>query len=119
MPLEDLKLLSRRGRIRFVVILLALGALLIWVSLHLLKAGPPRHIVLASGEAFGLYHRYAQRYKELLAAEGVTVEERMTRGAAENLQLLLDRESGVDVAFMQGGLATPAAASSLVMLASL
>ena len=119
MALEDLKLLSRRGRIRFGLILLALGALLIWASVHLLEAGPPRHIVLASGPEFSLYHRYAQRYKELLAAEGVTVEERMTHGAAENLQLLLDRTSRVDVAFMQGGVANPAAAGSVVMLASL
>jgi hypothetical protein len=31
----------------------------------------------------GVYHRYAKRYKELLAREGVTLEERMTAGAEE------------------------------------
>jgi ABC-type nitrate/sulfonate/bicarbonate transport system substrate-binding protein len=47
------------------------------------------------------------------------VDERMTSGAAENLQLLLDPKSKVDVAFMQGGAATFPAADNLVMLASL
>lgn len=119
MALEDLKVLSRRGRIRLALLLVAIGALLVWASVHLLEAGPPRRIVLASGPEFSLYHQYAQRYKELLAAEGVTVEERITHGAAENLELLLDRTSRVDVAFMHGGVATPATADSVVMLASL
>src|SRR5262249_192841 len=71
------------------------------------------------GAEGGAYHRYAIRYKALLAREGVTVEERITAGADENLKLLLDPKSGVDVAFMQGGVAANPEDSSLVMLASL
>ncbi len=91
----------------------------IWASVHFLKPAPPRHVVFASGPAFGLYHTYARRYIEALARDGVTVEERMTNGAAENLLLLLDPNSGVDVAFMQGGVATFPEADGIVMLASL
>lgn len=119
MALEDLTLLSRHERIRLVVVLAAVLALAVWASVKFFQPGPPSHIVLASGAEFGVYHRYAMRYKELLAREGVKVEERMTSGAAENLQLLLDPKSGVDVAFMQGGVATFPAANDLVMLASL
>jgi len=79
----------------------------------------PRHIVLASGLQDGLYHQYAQRYKEILAREGVTVEERMTGGAEENEQLLHDPKSGVDVAFMHGGIVRPQAGSDLTMLMTL
>ena len=43
----------------------------------------------------------------------------MTGGAADNLRLLLDPKSGVDVAFLQGGVATSSAADGLVMLATL
>ena len=50
---------------------------------------------------------------------GVTVEERMTNGAGDNLRLLLDPNSGVDVAFTQGGIARFSDANDLVMLASL
>src|SRR5215813_8658578 len=119
MALEDLTLLSRHERIRLGLLLLAVIALAVWASLKIFQPGPPNHIVLASGAEFGAYHQYALRYKELLAREGVRVEERMSRGAAENLQLLLDPKSKVDVAFMQGGVATFPAADNLVMLASL
>ena len=119
MALEDLTLLSRHERIRLGLLLAALVALAVWASLKFFQPGPPTHIVLASGPEFGIYHRYAVRYRELLAREGVKVEERMTSGAAENLQLLLDPKSKVDVAFMQGGVATFPAADNLVMLASL
>ncbi|MDM0072601.1 hypothetical protein [Variovorax sp. J31P207] len=53
----------------------------------LLQRSIPRHIVLASGLQDGMYHQYARRYKEILARERVTVEERMTGGAEENARL--------------------------------
>jgi TRAP-type uncharacterized transport system substrate-binding protein len=119
MPSNDLALLSRRERLRVALGIAALIAAALWVSLHFLKSAPPRRIVLASGPEFGIYHTYAQRYQKILAREGVRVEERMTGGADDNLRLLLAPHSGVDVAFMQGGVATFPAADSLVMLASL
>ncbi len=84
-----------------------------------LQSTIPRHIVLASGLKDGLYHQYAQRYKEILARDGVTVEERLTGGADENEQLLHDPKSGVDVAFMHGGVVQPAERGNLVMLVAL
>jgi TRAP transporter TAXI family solute receptor len=119
MPSDDFALLSRRERLRMVLGVAALIAAALWVSLHFMQSAPPRRIVLASGPEFGVYHQYAQRYQKILAREGVRVEERMTGGAEDNLRLLLDPNSGVDVAFMQGGLATFPAADNLVMLASL
>src|SRR6516162_2347528 len=119
MALEDLSLLSRSDRIRLGVLLLALIVVVVWAATHFLEPGPKRRIVLASGAEFGLYHQYAKRYKELLARDGVQVEERMTSGAGQNLKLLLDPKSGVDVAFVQGGVAASQTADSIVMLASL
>lgn len=84
-----------------------------------LQSTIPRHIVLASGLKDGLYHQYAQRYKEILARDGVTVEERLTGGAEENEQLLHDPKSGVDVAFMHGGVVRPEERGNLVMLMAL
>ena len=96
-----------------------MAAACIWLSFRFLDPIPPRKIVLASGPESGLYHQQAQRYKELLADQGVTLEERITEGAGENYQLLLDRKSGVDIAFVQGGIAKFPEANSLVMIASL
>jgi TRAP-type uncharacterized transport system substrate-binding protein len=119
MTLEDLALLSRRGRLRVVALIFALLVGAVWVSAHYLEPAPPSHIILASGLEDGLPHRYAQRYIAILARAGVTVEERMTGGAEENLQLLQNPDSGVDIAFTQGGVARFPEANNVVMLASL
>jgi TRAP-type uncharacterized transport system substrate-binding protein len=98
------------------------AALLLCVALTgawLLVGTIPRHIVLASGLQDGLYHQYAQRYKEILAREGVTVEERLTGGAEDNEQLLHNPKSGVDVAFMHGGIVRPQEYGNLTMLMTL
>ena len=119
MAFEDLAALSRNDRLRMVLLVAALVVAALWVSAQFLQPGPQRRIVLASGAESGIYHQYALRYKEILGRDGVTVDMRMTGGAGENLRLLRDPKSGVDVAFMQGGVATAPEADGLVMLASL
>jgi TRAP transporter TAXI family solute receptor len=119
MSSEDLASLSRRDQWRFLLLVLLLVGVSIWFSLKYLQPAPSRHIVLASGPPYGLYHRYAQRYIQALARDGVVVEERTTEGAAENLKLLLDPKSGVQVALLQGGIASELEAEDLQMLASL
>lgn len=119
MSSDDLATLSRRDRLRGTLLIVILIAATLWISAHFLQPAPPRHIVLASGAPFGVYHQYAERYKSILARDGVTIEERTTSGAAENSKLLQDPKSGVDVAFMQGGVVTPLEADDLEMLASL
>src|SRR5450631_65194 len=119
MTLEDLALLSRRGRLRVAALIFALIVAAVWTSAHFLQPAPPRRIVLASGLEDGQFHRYAQRYIEILARSGVTVEERLTNGAGDSLRLLEDPSSGVDIAFTQGGIARFPEANGVVMLASL
>jgi len=119
MTLEDLALLSRRDRVRMGALVVVLIAVVLWASAQYLQPAPPRRIVLASGLQDGLFHKHAQRYVEILARSGVTVEERLTNGAGESLSLLEDPKSGVDIAFTQGGVATFPEANDVVMLASL
>jgi TRAP-type uncharacterized transport system substrate-binding protein len=119
MKFEDLAALSRRDRARLAVVGVILLAAAVWASVKFVQSEPPRHLVLASGAESGIYYQYALRYKEILGREGVKVDVRMTRGAEDNLGLLLDPKSEVDVAFMQGGIATFPAADGLEMLASL
>ena len=104
-------------RMRTFVAVLAAGCL--WLSFQFIEPVPPRQITLASGPATSLYHEHAQRYVELMARHGVTVVEKITEGPGENLALLSDPASGVDVAFVQGGQAATHEAKGVVMLASL
>jgi len=82
-------------------VLLALG--LLGAAYWVLDPTPPRRLVLATGVAQGAYAEFGLRYAEHLAKHGITVELRNTQGAAENLALLRDRGSDVEVAFVQGG----------------
>ena len=119
MTLEKLALLSRRNRLSVALVVIALIAAAIWTAAHFLQPAAPRHIVLASGLEDGLFHQYAKRYVEILARSGVTVEERLTAGAGDNLRLLEDPHSGVDIGFTQGGIAKFPEADDVVMLANL
>ena len=83
----------------FIALALVLLALAYWV----LDPTPPKKIVLATGSDQGAYSEFGKRYVQILKGYGVTVELRPTQGAAENLRLLRDPNSGVDIAFVQGG----------------
>jgi TRAP-type uncharacterized transport system substrate-binding protein len=119
LTLENFPFLARRGRVSLAAIILASVVAAVWAVAYFLQTAPPRHIVLASGLEDGLLHQYAKRYVEILARSGVTVEERITHGPGDNLRLLQDPQSGVDIGFTQGGIANFPEANNVIMLASL
>ncbi len=97
-----------------------LAVVLLFTAYRVLDPTPPKKVVLATGVAQGAYAAFGKRYAELLKGYGIDVELRTTQGTAENLALLHDPESGVDLAFVQGGLdETPAAAGDNEALVSL
>ena len=89
------------------------------VAFQWVKPAPPKRVVIATGRSDGAYYRYAQQYRERFAKAGITLEVRETSGSVENIRLLEDPKSGVDIAFVQGGTASVAKSDSLVSLASL
>ncbi len=105
----------------FIAITIALLAVAYWI----LDPTPPKKVVLATGADQGAYAEFGKRYQAILKEHGITVELRTTQGAAENLALLGDPASGVDLAFVQGGAerkrvrGDDEAADSLVSLGSL
>jgi TRAP transporter TAXI family solute receptor len=82
-------------------------ASLIATYLVFVEPPPPHKLVIASGGRNGAYFHYARKYAEDLQKEGVTVEVRETAGSVENLRLLGQKDSGVTVAIVQGGVASP------------
>ena len=83
----------------FMIVALVLLVVAYW----LLDPTPPHHVVLATGAPQGAYAQFGKRYADLLKGYGIKVELRATDGAAENLKLLRDPNSGVEIAFVQGG----------------
>ena len=87
----------------FVVLALVLLVVAYW----LLDPTPPRRLVMATGTERGAYAEFGALYAKQLAREGIQVELRHTQGSVDNLALLRNPDSGVDVAFVQGGVETP------------
>ncbi|MDX2493976.1 MAG: TAXI family TRAP transporter solute-binding subunit, partial [Desulfuromusa sp.] len=98
------------------IILAIIGFL---VAYQFVGPAPPREIVMASGSSGGAYASYGNTYAEILAHDGITLKLVNTSGSVENLKLLEDESSKVDLAFVQGGLASLATTDRLVTLGSL
>jgi uncharacterized protein len=110
---------GKRARAVWVWILGFCLASLIATYVLFVEPPPPRKIVIASGAQNGAYFRYAQRYAEELKREGISVEVRETAGSVENLGLLGQEGSGVSVAIVQSGVASPEDVQRFYALGSL
>lgn len=78
---------------------------------------PPRSLTLASGSPGGGYERMAQDLRTDLAEAGIAVTIQETAGSVENLELL--REGRVDLALIQGGVASEGDFEHLTGIAAL
>lgn len=81
-------------------------AAMIFVINYFWQPAPPRSIVVATGAEGGAAHRAGERYRDVLAKRGITVELKTTNGSLENRAKLLDDDSGIAAAFVQTGIAT-------------
>jgi TRAP transporter TAXI family solute receptor len=107
-----------RDRLRaisvFEFFVLAVPALLLlglgfYAASRFIQPAPPNRIVISTGADSGAYFAYARRYAEILKRDGVTLEVRTSQGSVDNLAQLVDWNTDVEVAFVQGGLkAVPA-----------
>ena len=66
--------------------------------------GPSVCITLATAFRGASFDYFGRRYKERLARDRIDLELRETAGAVENLKLLNDPHSGVEAAFVAGGI---------------
>ncbi len=77
---------------------------------------PPSKITVATGFKGSTFEFYGKRYQEILARAHVQLELRTTAGANENIKLLLDPQSGVQIAFVLGGISDGEHAPGLLSL---
>ncbi|NIO23447.1 MAG: TAXI family TRAP transporter solute-binding subunit [Gammaproteobacteria bacterium] len=120
--MKMLKFRDDEGQLEFVWLYapaVLLVAVVLYVTYQFVDPAPPNRITIATGAPDGAYYAYAQRYREILARDGVTLEVRQTAGSVENIELLESRQAGVDVAFVQGGTGHHARGDTIRSLASL
>lgn len=88
----------------------------VWLVLEYFNPAPPSTITIATGIKDGAYEFFAQQYREKLARAHVTLNIRITDGTSENIKLLEEPKSGVQVAFVQGGASNSKQAPGLLSL---
>ncbi len=76
------------------------------LGLRYVNPAPPDAIDLSAGTEEGAFHLYAERYARILERDGVTLRIHPSSGAGQNFDRLLDDAAGIDVGFVQGGLAS-------------
>jgi uncharacterized protein len=89
---------------------------LAWLSLAYLIPAPPSKITIATSLTGDHYQVLGSRYQGILAGSDVEVQLRLTDGAKENLRLLNDPNSGIQIGFMQGGVSNSRLAPNLLSL---
>jgi TRAP-type uncharacterized transport system substrate-binding protein len=100
-----------------VTLLVSLAGLfgLVWVF----QSAPPRVLTVTSGPNGSTFQRFADSYAKGLAAHGVTLRILPSEGSSENLHRLVSAAPGVDIGFVQGGLAEGVEVGSLISLGSI
>jgi hypothetical protein len=87
----------------FVIIMLSALAILFAV-LWFVDSAPPDTITFIGGPEGSLFHSNAEKYRKILARNGVKLNVISSQGSLENLAHLSDPSFHLDVGFVQGGL---------------
>lgn len=77
----------------------------------------PNKVVIATGSKTGLYYRFGEDFKKELEKAGIKVELKVTAGSVENLKLISEKNSDVDLALVQSGVANEKNNPDLVSIA--
>jgi len=80
---------------------------------------PPQTLTIATGFPDGLYSQFANNLKTELAKEKITLQIRNTGGSVDNLALINDPNSGIDLAIVQSGVGDPVKYPELLSLAGI
>ena len=106
-----------RGTTPLLAGLAVLGvAAALFTAARLVDPPPSRTFVIATASASSGYQEYAERYRNILAQQGVRLGIRPSLGSADNLNLLRDKSSGVQAAFSTIGAARLEDATEIVSL---
>ena len=87
-----------------------------WLALDYFVPAPPSEFTIATGTKNQTYEAIGRRYQKLLARSHVKVNLLLTNGAVQNLKLLNDPTSGVQVGIVQGGIGDSDQAPDLLSL---
>ena len=93
----------QRHRLQLILVIVVLIVAILSMVVVLLRPLPPRTVVMATDLEGSAYYEFGKQYREILARAGIELKLLSTAGTMENLALLKDPRSNVDIGFLQGG----------------
>ncbi len=93
-------------------------AIVIAAAYWYVRPAPPRILSIISGPPGSIFQLTAEKYRKILAKNGVTLKVLTSEGSLENLEKLNDPKYRVDVGFVQGGVSAGIRLDKLVSLGS-
>jgi len=110
--------ISWRDLIVSVGPMILLAGVAVWLAIWLIRPAPPKTLTIATGPEHSTFWNAAEKYRTILARDGVTLKLVPSEGSVDNLRKLTDPNDPVDVAFVQGGIAEGVDIDGLVSLGS-
>jgi TRAP-type uncharacterized transport system substrate-binding protein len=117
--LSRLNALFGQGMAGTIIVILLIGFSLSATVFIFMQASVPDTITIASGPIGSTFQTTAEKYKKILAKNGITLNIVLTDGSHENFQKLADPKSKVDIGFVLGGQVNGANTDDLVSLGSI
>ena len=97
---------------------LLLSAAALMLALHFVRPAPPTSLSISSGPEGSTYRAMAEKYRDILALNGITLKILPSEGSLDNLRQLTDDDSEADVGFVPSGFSAGTDISDLVSLGS-
>lgn len=98
--------------------IIIITAVAIGAAYYFVRPAPPDSITISSGPTGSNFRLTAEKYRKILARDGVRLNVISSEGSLDNLKKLNDPKSRVDVGFVQGGVADGVNLDRLVSLGS-
>jgi TRAP-type uncharacterized transport system substrate-binding protein len=111
--------INRRLLAIAAILVVALTAVGIWLTFFLLRPTPPRSVAMAIDPQGSFGAELGNRYRELLARDGIELRLVPSAGAVESMARLRDPKAGISIAIVPGGISNHKESPGLVSLGTL
>jgi TRAP-type uncharacterized transport system substrate-binding protein len=111
--------LTPKTALLILVPVLLIMVLVGWASYRFIQPIPPRTLTMTTGMEGGSFVIFGERYRQILARDGIHLKLLPSTGAVDNLRRLKDESQSVDAGFVQDGMGRQEDAANLESLGSL
>jgi TRAP transporter TAXI family solute receptor len=118
-PMARFTGISLRDLLVTVGPIILLTAIVIGAAFWIVRPAPPDTITIVSGPSGSSFRVTAEKYRKILARNGVKLRILPSEGSLDNLRMLSDPAVQVDVGFVQGGVSQGMKLEHLVSLGSM